>query len=191
MKPFRIFIDAGHGGPSDNGASWGEKFDYVEEDDLNLIIAFLLRYELLLADFDVRMSREKDEPVTLGRRVALANYWPADIFVSIHADAFHNITAKGISTHIYTYPSQKSLILAAWIQGGLIKKFIDHTDRGVKKSNFYVLHHTAMPAVLVECEFISNPETRRFLKEPENQIALAQAIGQGIKKYFETSRGLS
>jgi len=190
MKPFRIFIDPGHGG-SDNGASWGQFDDFVQEDDLNLSISFLLRYELLLADFDVRMSREKDEPVTLGRRVALANYWPADIFVSIHADAFHNITAKGISTHIYTYPSQKSLILAAWIQGGLIKKFIDHTDRGVKKSNFYVLHHTAMPAVLVECEFISNPETRRFLKEPENQIALAQAIGQGIKKYFETSRGLS
>jgi len=189
MKPYKVFIDPGHGG-NDNGAAWGEKFDYLEEDDLNLIIAFLLRYELLLNGFDVRLSREKDEPVTLGRRVALANYWPADIFVSIHADAFHNITAKGISTHIYTHASQESLILAAWIQTGLIKKFMDHTNRGVKKSNFYVLRHTNMPAVLVECEFISNPETRRFLKEPENQLALAQAIGKGIQKNFESQRNI-
>lgn len=189
-KPYKIFIDSGHGG-SDNGAAWGEKFDYLEEDDLNLNIGFLLRYELLLNGFDVRMSREKDEPVTLGRRVALANYWGADVFVSIHADAFHKITAKGISTHIYTYASQESLILATWIQTELIKKFMDHTNRGVKKSNFYVLHHTAMPAVLVECEFISNPETRRFLKEPENQLALAKAIGKGIKKNFESQRNIT
>lgn len=181
MKPIKIFIDPGHGG-NDNGAAWGEKYDYVEEDDLNLIISFLLRCELQLAGFEVKMSREKDEPVTLGRRVALANYWGADVFVSIHADAFHRITAKGISTHIYTHASQESLILATWIQTELTKKFMDHTNRRTRKSNFYVLHHTAMPAVLVECEFISNPETRRFLKEPENQLALAQAIGGGIKK---------
>lgn len=190
MKSFKVFVDPGHGG-SDNGAAWGERYDYLEEDDLNLIIAFLLRYELLLSGFDVRMSRERDEPVTLGRRVALANYWGADVFVSIHADAFHNITAKGISTHIYTYGSQESLILATWIQTEITKKFMDHTNRGTKKSNFYVLHHTDMPAVLVECEFLSNPETRRFLKEPENQIALARAIGAGIKKNFETSRGIA
>ena len=183
MRSYKVFLDPGHGG-FDNGAAWGEKYDYLEEDDLNLNIGFLLRYELLLSGFEVRMSREKDEPVTLGRRVALANYWKADIFISIHADAFHNITAKGISTHIYTHASQESLILATWVQTGLIKKFIDHTNRGVKKSNFYVLHHTAMPAALVECDFISNPESRRFLKEPENQLALAQAIGGGIKKNF-------
>jgi len=190
MKPYKVFIDPGHGG-SDNGAAWGEKYDYLEEDDLNLSISFLLRYELLLNGLDVRLSREKDEPVTLGRRVVLANYWGADVFVSIHADAFHQITAKGISTHIYTHASQESLVLATWIQTELTKKFMDHTNRRTKKSNFYVLRHTAMPAVLVECEFISNPETRRFLKEPEHQIALAKAIGTGIRKNFEKARGIS
>ena len=189
MKSFKVFIDPGHGG-NDNGAAWGERLDYLEEDDLNLNIGFLLRYELLLAGFDVQMSREKDEPVTLKRRVAMANQWQADIFISIHADAFHNITAKGISTHIYPHCSQESLTLAAWIQAGLIKKFMDHTNRRVKKSNFDVLRHTNMPAVLVECEFISNPETRRFLKEPENHFALARAIGEGIRKNYEIRRNI-
>ena len=48
----KIILDPGHGG-DDNGAAWGEKFDYLEEDDLNLIIAFLLRYELQIAGYNV------------------------------------------------------------------------------------------------------------------------------------------
>jgi len=178
----KVFISPGHGG-KDNGAVWGEKYDYVEEDDLNLIISFLLRYELLLAGHKVKMAREKDEAVSLSKRCNMANKWRADIFISIHADAFHNTTVKGISVHIHPNVYADSLILGTWIQSKLTFAFIDHTDRGVKKSNFQVLRDTDMPAVLVECEFLSNPDTRRFLKEPENQIILAKAISGGIEKY--------
>jgi len=182
----KVFVSPGHGG-ADNGAAWGEKYDYVEEDDLNLIISFLLRYELLLAGHKVKMAREKDEKVSLAKRCSMANKWRADIFVSVHADAFHKITAKGISTHIHKNTYAASLILGTWIQSSLTVAFADHTNRGVKKSNFYVLRETAMPAVLVECEFLSNPSTRRFLKEPENQLGLAQAIAAGIQKYDKTN----
>ena len=178
----KIFIDVGHGG-DDNGAAWGEKYDYVEEDDLNLIISFLLRYELLLAGHDVKLSREKDIQVSLSERCKMANIWRADVFVSIHADAFHNTTVKGISTHVYTKCSSEALIFATWVHSKLIKNFIDHADRGVKKSNFYVLRNTKMPAILVECEFISSLVTRRFLKEPENQIKIARTIAEGIERY--------
>lgn len=175
----KIFIDPGHGG-DDNGAAWGEKYDYVEEDDLNLSISFLLRCELLVAGFEVRLSRERDVFVSLADRVMMANSWAADIFVSIHADAFHTTTAKGFSTHIYPHCSPDTKFLATWIQSELIKRFRDHVSRGIRKSNFHVLRESMMPAVLVECEFISHPETRRFLKEPENQLGLARAIAKGI-----------
>jgi N-acetylmuramoyl-L-alanine amidase len=184
MKAYKVFADGGHGG-DDNGAAWGEKYDYLEEDDLNLIISFLLRYELQLAGFEVKLSRERDVFVSLEERVRMANSWGADVFISIHADAFHKTTVKGITTHIYTRGSNDSLILATWIQTELTKRFIDHTNRGTKKSNFYVLRESYMPAVLVECDFISNPKIRRFLKEPENQLALAKAIGTGIRKNFK------
>ena len=180
----KIFIDAGHGG-DDNGAAWGEKYDYVEEDDLNLIISFLLRYELLLAGHEVKMARETDAYVSLSDRCEMANIWRADVVISIHADAFHKVTVKGISTHVYTKCSSEALIFATWIHSKLIKNFIDHTDRGVKKSNFQILRDTNMPAVLIECEFLSNLLTRRFLKEPENQIKLARAIAEGIERYKE------
>jgi len=38
-----------------------------------------------------------------------------------------------------------------------------------------------MPAVLVECEFISNPDMRKFLLDPENQFAIALAIARGVE----------
>ena len=179
-----ICIDAGHGG-KDNGAQWGDKYDYVEEDDLNLIISFLLRYELLFAGHTTQLTREKDKLVALRDRVLIANNMNADLFLSIHADAFHNTTAKGITTHVYPNCSKSTRSFAERIQSELIKSFPSHTNRGVKESNFYVLRKTKMPAILIECEFLSNPKTRRFLKEPENQLAIAQAITEGIDKYCD------
>lgn len=184
MRILKVFIDPGHGG-KDNGAAWGEKYDYVEEDDLNLIISFLLRYELLLAGHEVKLSREKDWFVSLSMRSSSANLWKADIFVSIHADAFHKETAKGITTHIHPYGSLDTRILARWVQAKLIEGFINHISRGIRESDFHVLGETKMPAILVECEFLSNPEMRRFLKEPENQLSLAKAISKGINLYAE------
>lgn len=181
----KILADPGHGG-DDNGAAWGDKYDYVEEDDLNLIIGFLLRCELQHHGFAVRLSREKDVAVSLADRCALANDWGADIFISIHADAFHNTTASGISTHIYKHSvNVDTYRLGSIIHESMANRLQGHLNRGVQRSNFHVLRKTAMPAVLVEAEFISNPNTRRFLKEPENQLTIAQAISKGVVKYFQ------
>jgi len=114
----------------------------------------------------------------------MANEWGADTFVSIHADAWHKETARGISTHVYLYCKRETLSLAAAVQRELVSWFPKHVNRGIKRSNFYVLHKTAMPAILIECEFISNPETRRFLKEPENQIKIARSVAMGICQHF-------
>jgi len=179
-----IVLDPGHGG-EDNGAAWGERYDYVEEDDLNLIISFLLRYELVLKGFDVMLTRAKDIFVPLIDRVIKANKWEADIFISIHADAFHNRTISGISTHVFSRCSEKTLNLSSKIQHSLVNEFQDHLNRGTKRSDFYVLRKTKMPAVLIEAEFLSNLKTRRFLKEPEHQLALAKAIASGVKEYFK------
>lgn len=171
-----IMLDPGHGG-DDNGAVWG----FEEEDDTNLSICYLLRCELEKENFRVEMTRERDVAVSLKQRVDMANDMRPDFFLSIHCDAFHNITAKGISTHVYTDPGSKTLGIAGDIHKGLMLEFSDHADRGLKKSDFYVLRKTIVPAALLECEFISNPDTRKFLKEPENQLRIARAITGAIK----------
>lgn len=170
-------IDPGHGG-KDNGAVWG----YTEEDDINLIVSFLLRCELEKNGHEVIMTRESDSAVPLYKRTNHANELQADLFVSIHCDAFHKATARGMSVHIHPEHSDKTLNLAKRINAMLVADFKDHKNRGIKMSNFYVLRKTAMPAVLIECEFLSNPETRRFLREPENQLALSRAISNALTK---------
>jgi N-acetylmuramoyl-L-alanine amidase len=170
-----ICIDPGHGGV-DNGASYG----FVEEDDTNLAIAFYLDYELRLSGFNTILTREKDEYFSLYQRVLTANIKKADLFISIHCDAFHAVTAKGMTVHVSTKSSTRSMTLANSIDGQLKIQFPEHQHREIKRSNFYVLSGTEMPAVLIECEFLSNPETRDFLKEPENQRRLARSISGGI-----------
>lgn len=171
-----IMIDPGHGGPADNGAVYG----YTEEDDTNLSIAYLLRCELQRRGYVVSMTREKDEAISLSERVNFANEMRVNLFVSIHCDAFHKQTAQGMTTHVCPKCSKISREVAHSIQTALSSKFPKHRNRGIKESNFYVLARTKMPAVLCEMEFLSNPDTRRFLREPENQLRLAQAVTNGI-----------
>lgn len=170
----KIIIDPGHGG-EDNGAAYG----YAEEDDINLGVAFLLRCEMEKRGAEVLMTRERDVFVSLSDRCMMANQAGADLFISIHCDAWHKETTTGISTHVYRGASQVSMDIARRVQAALTARFPDHANRGVKLAGFCVLKNTAMPAILIECEFISNPETRRFLQEPENQLAIARAITEG------------
>jgi N-acetylmuramoyl-L-alanine amidase len=58
-------------------------------------------------------------------------------------------------------------------------------SRGVKQAGFYVLHGAFMPAVLVECAFISNPEEEKLLRQKNFQKQLAFCVYRGIKNYIE------
>lgn len=170
-----VCIDPGHGG-ADNGASYG----HSREDDINLSIASLLKCLLELEKIEAWMVREKDIYVPLKERCAFANGLDVDLFVSIHCDAWHNETVQGISTHIHPSASAETESVADQIHMSLTAKFPQHVNRGLKQSDFYVLRNTKMPAVLIECEFISNPKMRQFLTSPDNQFAIAYAIMKGI-----------
>ncbi|WP_157212188.1 N-acetylmuramoyl-L-alanine amidase family protein [Desulfomonile tiedjei] len=60
-------------------------------------------------------------------------------------------------------------------------------DRGVKRAPFYVLLGAKMPAILVECAFLSNGRDRRSLTTPEYLDAVAQGLAHGAEQYV---RGL-
>ncbi|MFH1368675.1 MAG: N-acetylmuramoyl-L-alanine amidase [Elusimicrobiota bacterium] len=58
-------------------------------------------------------------------------------------------------------------------------------NRGVKQAGFYVLRGTEMPAVLVECAFISHLGEESKLKNKSFQRKIADGIYEGIKRYDE------
>jgi N-acetylmuramoyl-L-alanine amidase len=83
---------------------------------------------------------------------------------------------------------QDSERLAVAIQGQL-NRLAGIKERGVKQAPFIVLRGAAMPAVLVEVAFISNPKEEAKLKDPAFRSKAAEAITQGVRRYFAQVSG--
>ena len=108
-----VVIDAGHGG-ADPG-NLGTKRYRTTEKEVTLDVALLLRNYIRerFADVKIVMTRDADEFPSLKRRVAIANENQADLFISIHCDAFDNPQAKGSSTFVMgMHKSEESLRVA-------------------------------------------------------------------------------
>ena len=77
--------------------------------------------------------------------------------------------------------SDQSLLLAASIEDEF--KTLKRYDRGVKQAGFLVLWKTAMPSVLTELGFISNPDEEQYLKSETGQTEIATSIYNAFAKY--------
>jgi N-acetylmuramoyl-L-alanine amidase len=95
----RIVIDAGHGGHDPGAQANG-----VTEAELVLDVA--LRLEKLLKDqpgFAPVLTRSTDDFIALQERTAIANRESADLFLSIHANASRQPTARGVETYLLNF----------------------------------------------------------------------------------------
>jgi N-acetylmuramoyl-L-alanine amidase len=91
----RIVLDPGHGGANTGTRTPGG----LEEKVITLDIARRVRETLAGHPFEVLLTREGDQPVTLDERAAFANRERADIFVSIHVNWFEGVRESGIETY--------------------------------------------------------------------------------------------
>ena len=174
----KIFIDAGHGG-KDPGTTNSNVF----EKDIALKIALKLNEILKSRGFQTQLSRTTDVFVELKERAQKANQFNADIFISVHLNSAANVQASGIETLVYSYDNQNK-ILGDDIQNFLISA-TNAKNRGVKvRPELVVLNSTKMPAVLIECGFISNTDEKNLLVTDNYQKKIATAIADGVTKYF-------
>ena len=110
-----------------------------------------------------------------------SNAWGADYFISIHTNASSNSAASGTEAFAYSEPSRAFSLGEDIVEG--ITNVTGLRDRGMKvRPGLYVLRRTAMPAVLVELGFISNPGDAALMNE--NPALFARGIYQGIERYF-------
>jgi N-acetylmuramoyl-L-alanine amidase len=171
--PITVVIDAGHGG-HDRGGIPGQR---VAEKDMNLDVAQRLRNVLAASGYRVVMTRDGDVFVPLQTRVAIANSYRNAIFVCIHFNSTQRRGAAGIETYFY---NRDSLPLASaihyYVAGGA-----PSANRGVRRRGYYVLRRTNIPAVLVECGFLTNPTEAAYAQTGSYRQKLAEEIAAGVR----------
>jgi N-acetylmuramoyl-L-alanine amidase len=96
----KVIIDAGHGGRDPGNLGTGRYRN--REKDIALKVALLVGKYIKenLPDVEVIYTRKDDTFVELRERTAIANRAKADMFISIHCDAFTNKLAMGSSTYV-------------------------------------------------------------------------------------------
>lgn len=187
-RPYRLIIDPGHGG-KDPGAV--NKKLGIKEKNINLSVALITRRSCWKGDYLFRsyMTRRKDEFVSLAERCKKADFFKVNAFISIHTNARSMRGKPGIEIEIFHCPSSRKGREFANITLSLllleVRKATKVISRGVKEKAFYVLKHTAMPAILVELGFISDDEEALFLNEPINQKMMAKALLNPAELFFE------
>lgn len=171
-----VVLDAGHGG-SDPGAISVTK---NKEKDFNLAVVLKVQ-ELLQNDPNINLvlTRDSDTYPTLPERVKIAENAGADIFISVHANS-GSATASGVETY---YTRAASLDLAKVMHKHMVQAS-GLPDRNVRTQSLHVTRETTMPAVLLECGYLSNKSDDALLATDEYRSKVAQGIVDGIKEYF-------
>lgn len=190
VYPFIIVIDPGHGGRDPGAVHHG-----LHESDIVLAISHMVAERLSHhPDIKVYMTRHTNVAVSLSQRTRFANRLPADLYISIHANAVRNRPhVSGIETWYLPHTREDNLRfnsrqLAQILQRHMISATGAY-DRGVRNtSSFIVLRDTNMPATLLEVGFLSNAQEAARLATTAHQQLLAQAIYEGILEIFELYR---
>lgn len=187
---FTIIIDPGHGGkdPGKVGAAG------TLEKELNLKIALYLKDILEKQDMKVIMTRTEDNDLSktstnfkisdMKERVALIRKNNADLVISIHQNSYTSADIYGAQCFYHTN-STEGKKLAATIQNQIITSTNQTKIRQIKGNNdYYLLKHSSIPTVIVECGFLSNPQEEQLLLTDEYQRKIAWAIHLGVLQYL-------
>lgn len=194
LGALRVVIDAGHGG-HDTGAIGRSG---LREKDVNIDIARRVYRRLQAMGVDVRLTRRDDNPTRpwargnrkqhrseLLRRCEIANEMPADLFVSVHANARRSNPSQYRGTETY-YRKADSKRFAQALQKEVVRA-CRLPDSGVKRHPYsiIVISYTDMPSALVEVGYLSHPADEAELARSEFRERAAQGIANGIVRYVE------
>ncbi|MEG0132740.1 MAG: N-acetylmuramoyl-L-alanine amidase [Clostridium sp.] len=214
-----IVIDPGHNQGGDSGAVASHNGITYSETELNMQIASKLKSELERRGYQVAMTRNPGEIDTsnvsdsLKRRVDYANNLNADLFISIHHNAYSSSSANGVEVYYSSAtPGSRGLLVGDGLQLSAESKSsiinprnagkvsasktlatsmvnnlasrIGYYNRGAKDNSFYVVKNTTMPSVLVENGFITNSSDAQKAADPATQQKIAEALADSVSKQF-------
>jgi N-acetylmuramoyl-L-alanine amidase len=185
-----VIIDPGHGG--EDGGAVGA--DGTLEKHLNLSVSENVRDIFTLFGIPVQMTREEDcllydyyndlndytgkmKTYDLRNRLRMAEESGAKLFLGIHMNKFPQTQYSGLQ--VYYSPNREESASAASLIRTYAKGYLQpENNREIKKatSSIYILHRITMPAVLVECGFLSNEAECALLNTSEYRVRTAAVI---------------
>lgn len=202
LQPFTtVVLDPGHGG-HDRGAV--SKFGF--EKDFALDVALRARPLLEKQGYKVVMTRSTDVFIPLDKRSAVANNIAGSIFVSIHFNSTNtnpdargfeifSMAPRGAPATNDSRPSERDLraepgngldVPSSALAGSVFHALLGHVplvDRGIKHARFAVLRLSTVPAILIECGFVSNNAESTLIGSSAWRSHVAEAIVDGVENY--------
>lgn len=178
----KIYVDQGHNPENPNAGAEGnglreQDITYRVGEELAALLRANPNYEVRLSRPTPSTSLGSSNTTSLRARVNDANAWGADYFISIHTNSSENPNAGGVEAFSYSRPSR-----AFSLGESILDALSDATglrNRGMKvRPGLYVLRKTAMPAILLEIGFISNPSEAALMSQ--NPELFARGIYNGI-----------
>ena len=191
----KVVVDAGHGEPDGGAVS----ANGVKESDLNLQIAQKLKDKLEELNIEVIMTREDENNIApaeeqqnkirqiktsdLNKRVKIANESGANILVSIHMNKFEDSKYRGWQT-FYSKNSENGKRLAECIQTSIGEVTnLENKRTALKIEGIKIIDKSIIPAVIVECGFLSNQEECKLLQDESYQEKIAEGVKNGILRF--------
>ena len=185
-----VVIDPGHGGEDGGAVSPGG----VQESHINLALSKRLRDLLCFAGIPTVMTREEDVTICdeglgtirarktsdIRNRVAIVNGTENAVLLSIHQNSLPSSTVTH-GAQVFWNQQEGAKELAEAIQTSLNGAINVGNEKHTKQipPTVYLMKHVTVPAVLVECGFLTNQEESRRLQDETHQRTLAISIAAG------------
>lgn len=187
--PVTVVLDPGHGG-EDGGAV---SPDGVAESHLNLAVSERVNDLLRFAGQRTRMTRTEDVSIhtegetvrarkasDIRNRVTLVNETEHPVLLSVHQNSLPSSPVTH-GAQVFWNRQEGAENLARIVQDSLNRTINAGNEKHPKQiqDSIYLMKHVTVPAILVECGFLSNAEETGKLQTPSYQTKLAAAITAG------------
>ena len=177
-----VVIDVGHG-----GKDLGNESGTVREADINLKIANMLleTKKKHRKEIDFVFTRKGDDYLDLHERIAFIDKHKADLFISIHCDAYTDPSLSGFQIY---HPIKGDHIvnskkMAKYLEEAIVKKKTPIAHKSTKPGNMFTITRAHCPAVLINFGFLTNTNDLTAVSSEEYQMAFAEAIIEAINTY--------
>lgn len=173
LKVRTIMLDPGHGGNDPGAMANG-----FREKDINLRMARILGEELKARGFEVHYTRTNDKFISLEERTARANARDADLFISLHCNAYKDASASGLEVYYLNLATDQQAVRVAARENGVSAKKISDMQ--------FILSDLMLNAKINESRHLAGLVSQETLRTVRAKYALSNHGSKGAFFYVLT-----